>query len=121
MPAQIDFVSQILPLLELGLNTALMLTGVPGGAALAASLEATINPLIASIKSGTASPAQNVLAGYAATIGVLNALKNVPGIDAAVLAKAAEYILAAQDATTAYLKAMQGYDGSTLVPVQPIT
>lgn len=116
----LDFVDQILPLLELGLNTSLLLVGVPGGAVLASQLEAAINPLIASIKAGN-TPTTDILAGYATTIGVLNALKGVNGLDAAKLAKASAYIGAAQDGTTAYLKALGGYDASTLVPVTPIS
>lgn len=116
----------LLPLIELGINTTLTVLGtagvVPGGpafASLAAALEAAIAPLISSIRAGN-TKTQDVMAGYGALIGVLNTLKSTPGIPKEVIAKAEEYIGAAQDGTSAYLTAAAGYSADILKPVTPI-
>lgn len=116
--------ASILPLFQIAANAVLTVLAAQGVvpatlAPLVAAISASILPLINSIRSGQATQT-DVLAGYAAMIGTLNAIKSNTGLDTATLTKIEEYIQAAQDGTTAYVKAMNGFDGTTLVPVQPI-
>ena len=111
----------ILSLIELALNVTL--TAIPvttAYAPLAAALEAGINPLIASIQSGS-TKTQDVLAGYGAMIALIQTLKTQTGLAPEVLAKLDEYLTAAQNGTVAALAAgTKGYDPSQLTPVAPI-
>lgn len=112
---------QILALLELAANVTL--TAIPQTAAfapLASALEAGINPLIASIVTGS-TKTQDVLAGYGAMIALIQTLKQQTGLAPEVLAKLDEYATAAQNGTVAALAAgVKGYDASQLTPVNPI-
>ncbi len=118
-------------LISLALNTTLQLLGAQGitkqdYSKLAVTLEGAFGPLLALLpqwlKGGTAAPTAttDVLAAYATAIGVLNALKSQPGLPADMLAKIAEYISAAQDGTTAFLGAQQGFDPTNFTPVTPL-
>lgn len=114
----------LLPLFELAANTTLSVLSAEGitpanTGTLAAALETAINPLITSIQNKSATTV-DVMAGYAAMIGVLNALKQNTGLDAATTAKITEYLSAAQDATTAFLLASKGLDLTKLTQVTPI-
>lgn len=113
--------SQIIALIELAANVTL--TAIPVTSAfapLAAALEAGINPLIASIQAGD-TKTQDILAGYASMIALIQTLKAQTGIAPEVLAKLDEYLTAAQNGTVAALAAQtKGYDPSQLTPVTPI-
>jgi hypothetical protein len=112
---------QWVALLELAANVTL--TAIPVTSAfapLAAALEAGINPLIASIQAGN-TKTQDILAGYASMIALIQTLKAETGLDPAVLTKLDEYLTAAQNGTVAALAAnTKGYDPSQLTPVTPI-
>ncbi len=111
----------ILSLIELALNVTL--TAIPVTSAfapLATALEGAINPLILSIQSGQPKM-QDVLAGYAAMLGVIGVLRQQTGLAPEVLAKLDEYATAAQNGTVAALTAgTKGYDPTQLTPVAPI-
>jgi hypothetical protein len=113
--------AQIISLLELAANVTL--AAIPQTAAfapLAAAVEAGINPLIVSIQAGN-TKTQDILAGYASMIALIQTLKAQTGIAPEVLAKLDEYLTAAQNGTVAALAAAtKGYDPSQLTPVQPI-
>ena len=122
-PSGFSFAS-ILPLFELAANVTLTTLSAAGvtpanSAILAAAIENAINPLINAITNGTPKTA-DVLAGYGALIGVLNALKQNSGLAPEVLAKVDAYIVAAQNGTTGYLAGATGYDPTKLAPVTPI-
>lgn len=116
----------MLSLIELAVNTLLSLFASQGVlktdfSGLAQLLESAIAPLMGLFSSGKAAPAsQEVLAAYAAIIGVLNALRTQKGLPTSLLAKIDEYILGAQDGTTAYLTAGKGFDPAQFEPVQPM-
>ncbi len=111
----------ILSLIELALNVTLTAIPVTSGfAPLAAALETSINPLIASLMAGS-TKTQDVLAGYGAMLGVIGALKQQTGLAPEVLAKLDEYATAAQQGTVQALAAgTKGYDATQLTPVAPI-
>ena len=110
--------AQITSLIELAAN--ITLAAIPVTAAfapLAATLEAGINPLIASISSGSTTTT-TIMAGYGALIALITTLKQTTGIDPAVLAKLDEYLTAAQNGTAAALAvATAGYNAAQLAPV----
>jgi hypothetical protein len=121
----------IFGLISLGLNTALQLLNVQGVtkvdySKLATSLESAFAPLIAMIpawlKGGPTAPAvsTDILAAYGTAIGVLNTLKATPGLSTAMVSQIEEYIAGAQDGTSAYLKASQGFDPTQFQPVNPM-
>lgn len=111
----------ILSLIELALNVTL--TAIPLTAAfapLAQALEASINPLLLSIKSGQ-TKTQDVLTVYGTLIGIIEVLKQQTNLAPEVLAKLDEYGTAAREGTkAAILAGQQGFDPSQLTPVQPI-
>lgn len=114
----------LLPLIELAANTTLTVLSAQGitpanTGTLASALETSINPLISAIGKKSATTT-DVMAGYGAMIGVLNALKQNTALEPAVLAKVTEYLAAAQDGTSAFLLASKGLDLSKLTPVEPI-
>lgn len=110
--------AQILALIELAANVTLAAIPVTAAfAPLAASLEAGINPLIASLMSGSTTTT-DVIAGFGSMVALINTLKAVPGIAPDVLAKLDVYLTAAQDGLTASLAvATAGYNASQLTPV----
>jgi hypothetical protein len=110
--------AQVIALIELAANVTLAAIPVTAAfAPLATALEAGINPLIASLMSGSTKTA-DVLAGFGAMIALINTLKAVPGIDPAIIAKLDVYLAAAQDGlTTSLAVATKGYDASQLTPV----
>lgn len=110
--------AQVIALIELAANVTLAAIPVTAAfAPLATALEAGINPLIASLMSGSTTTT-NVLAGFGAMIALINTLKSVPGIDPTVVAKLDVYLTAAQYGLTASLAvASKGYDASQLTPV----
>lgn len=111
----------LIALLELVANVTL--TAIPitaGFVPLVQALEAAINPLIASLIAGNTKQT-DVLAGYAAMIGVIETLKKQTNLAPEVLAKLDEYAIAAQNGTVAALSSGKtGYDASQLTPVEPI-
>ena len=111
----------IISFVELALNIAL--AAIPQTSAfapLAAGVEASVNPLIASIQAGS-TKTSDILAGYGALIGVITALKSQTGIDPTLLEKLNEYMVAAQNGTVAALGAsVKGFDPTQLTPVAPI-
>ena len=117
----------LLPLIELGINvllSTLKTAGVTGTdySTLATSLEAALAPLLGLLGGSTTATASNViLAALGTFIGVIGTLKQNPKLPADLLAKLDEYMLAAQNATTAYIAAgSKGYDPAQLSPVAPI-
>lgn len=118
--------SAIIALIELGLNTVLSVLkaqGVTGTdySTFAAQLESALGPLLALIgKPGGNPPSSIVLAALGTFIGVLNTLQQDTKLPADQLAKIKEYMTAAQNATSAYLKAGNGFDPSAYTPVTPI-
>jgi hypothetical protein len=116
----------LFPLVSLILNSLFTLLKSQGVlktdySGLAQSLEAAVAPMLSMVGSGkTHAPVTDVMAAYATVIGVLNALRTQPGLPADLLAKVSEYIGAAQDATTAYVKAQAGFDLSQFAPVDPM-
>lgn len=120
---QIDW-AKVIPVFELFSNVALVALGangiVPGNtAALAATIEGGLNPLIANIKQGRAVESDVVIAlsGLITTINVLKANKS---LDPAVLNRLDEYGRAAQAGLTGYLSGAQGYDPNAIGQVQTI-
>lgn len=124
--APISGFEQWLPIFELAANTtltALSVAGVvPGGVIipqLAVALESGIGPLIEAIKNKMVG-APTVLAALGSIVGVLNALKQVQGLPPALIAKIDEYLLAAQNAISAYMVAQKGFDATLYAPVQAV-
>ena len=111
----------LIALFELIANVTL--TAIPmtaGFVPLIQALEAAVSPLIASLIAGNAKQT-DVLAGWAAMIGVIETLKKQTNLSPEVLAKLDEYATAAQNGTVAALTAgTKGYDPSQLTPVEPI-
>jgi hypothetical protein len=110
-----------LPVIEAGVNAGLLVSGL--GAPfepLAAQLEAAINPLVESIGTSSSTDTE-VMAGYAATIGVLAVLKATTGLPADTLTKIEGYIEAAQDGTAGYVKGQSGFVAANYAPTTPIT
>ena len=107
--------------IELAANVAISLL-IPGGPALAAllaSLEGAVNPLLQAIgtQPSVASETMNV---YATIIGVLTALKQTPGLPTATLTLIDGYVIAAENGTAAYLQAESGFNPTAYTPVTPI-
>ena len=111
----------IISFVELALNIALAaIPATSSFAPLAAGLEASVNPLIASIQAGS-TKTSDVMAGYGALIGVITTLKSQTGLAPTVLAKLDEYLVAAQNGTVAALAAnVKGYDPTQLTPVRSL-
>lgn len=112
----------LLGVIESAGNTATELL-IPGGAAfepLLAELEGAVNPLLLSIGTKQTTTSEAMIA-FGTTIGILNILKNKPGVPANLLAKIDEYLAASQAGLAAYLLASKGFDASEFAPVTPIT
>ena len=110
----------LIPILEGAGNIAELL--IPGGAAfvpLTTALENAINPLLTSVGAGNTAT-QEILAAYAALIGILTALQQNTKLDPATLAKVEAYLVAAQAGLAAYVTAGSGYNPALYVPVAPI-
>ena len=110
----------LIPILEGAGNIAELL--IPGGAAfvpLTTALENAINPLLTSVGQGNTAT-QEILAAYAALIGILTALQQNTKLDPATLAKVQAYLTASQAGLTAFITAGSGYNPALYVPVQPI-
>lgn len=111
----------LINVVELAGNTALTFL-IPGGAAvaaLAASLENAINPLLQSIGTKP-SVATEILTVYATIIGILTTLKAQPGLPATELATIDAYMISAQNGTATYIQAQSGYNPANYTPVTPI-
>jgi hypothetical protein len=116
---------QIASLAELGGNVALTFLGGAGivpanSATIAAGVEAAVNPLLLAIQ-GNAPVATDIQAGYGALIGSLSILKSKGGLDPAALAKATEYLTAAEDGFEAYLTEQAGFVAGLFVVNAPMT
>ena len=110
----------LIPILEGAGNIAELL--IPGGAAfvpLTTALENAINPLLTSVGAGNTAT-QEILAAYAAMIGVLTALQQNTKLDPATLAKVQAYLVSSQAGLTAFITAGSGYNPALYVPVAPI-
>jgi hypothetical protein len=88
-------------------------------AALAASLENAINPLLQNIGTKP-SVATEILTVYATIIGILTTLKAQPGLPATELATIDAYMISAQNGTATYIQAQSGYNPANYTPVAPI-
>lgn len=114
----------ILSLLEFAANTTLAVLSTTGtvpaaSTQLALGIENSINPLIASVKSGSATSDQ-VEAGYAAMLGVLGTIEETAGVDPVLLVKVNEYTAAGQDALAAFVNAGKGYNAGNYGEVDPL-
>lgn len=111
----------LLGVIEAAGNTAvsLLIPGGPAFAPLLADLEGAVNPLLQSIGTKQTTSSEAMIA-FGTTIGILNILKNKPGMPQADLAKVDEYLSAASAGLVAYLLAAKGFDATQFAPVAPI-
>ena len=110
----------LIPILEGAGNIAELL--IPGGAAfvpLTTALENAINPLLTSVGAGNTAT-QEILAAYAALIGILTALQQNTKLDPATRAKVQAYLVSSQAGLTAFITAGSGYNPALYVQVAPI-
>lgn len=117
-------ITAIIALIQLGVNTLLSVLKSSGVtkqdySQLSASLGAAITPLFGLIGQQNA-PTTVVLASLGSFIGVLNTLKGQAGLPQGIIDEINEYLTAAQNATSAYVKAGEGFDASNYTPVTPI-
>jgi hypothetical protein len=111
-------------LAELGGNVALNVLAAEGivpqnSATLAVGIESALNPLLSAIQNK--QPAQvDIMAGYAALIGSLNAVKQQTGLAPELLNRVTEYLAAAEAAATASITAAAGFNPGLFVVNPPI-
>lgn len=120
-PAKFDWHS-LIPIFEMAGNIALVASGVGAPfVPLANAVETALNPLLTTLGSGQKVDVTNeVMLAYGVGIATLTAMKQTTGIDPALLTKIEGYIIAAENASAAYIKAGQGFDPTTFAPVTPI-
>lgn len=117
--------AKALPIFEIASNVALIALGANGvvpsnTAALAATIEGGINPLIANLQSGAPKTSDLVVA-LGALIATINVLKANKSLDPAVLARLDEYGRAAQAALNGYLSVQTtGFDATAIGQVAAI-
>ena len=116
---------QLVSLSELGGNVALTFLGDAGlvpvnSAAIAAGVEAAVNPLLSAVQ-GKEPVAKDIQAGYGALIGSLGILKSKAGLDPTKLAKAEEYLAAAESGFEAYLTEQAGFNADLFTVNAPLT
>lgn len=117
-------IAALIPLIELGINTLLSVLKTSGVtktdfSSLSAALEQALTPLVGLIGQQNA-PTSVILASLGSFIGVLNTLKTQTGLPQDLLNQINEYLSAAEAATSAWVKAGQGFDATQYQPVQPI-
>lgn len=112
-------------LAELGTNIALAGLGTAGvipsnSAALASSIEASVNPLLNAIQ-GNAPTSTDIQAGYGALIGGLTILKSQTNLDPSLLSKIEVYLQSTQDGLTAYMTEQTAFNAALFTVNAPMT